>query len=833
MPRLDVFPQCRMRNFASLISRELDVEVKLRGTEICVIYGPPPVIFLPNLEYAREEDLLPIYGFALHEAGHLCHTDFRVGAKSPNYLVKFLHNAIEDEFMERMLERDFPGAREMLKHSYLEGIKAVFGEKPVVDPVSFLSPEKRGEIVENMKANGLDVSDESLIEDVTKRLEINRAAKLWILETRRYPLPLHDWPTHPWREVFLEETAPPAKKSQDAYDQAVRIIQRLGIKPCLPDDHRPVEDASAKIAEAKNLRNEARDAKRTLSEARRERRAEISRKCERTLEHYRLLEERDLTRATAETLGASVQCLSKLSDRLKAAEKAEAACRLRLDAKIKRLEQLNDELKNADESSKAELEQKLARLKETIEWERAVLARKQAKLSELQRLEKDASEKAAQAESAHEKAKKAEADAKREYDEHAAEIRREVREKFKERIERAAKEVRAKIGAAKSATDAANKILAEIKKKDGAIEEYVGPDAAEKVIKKLFKRFKSEGMEEELKAISFGKRKPGHAGEIKSELSSTARKYCPFDRAYDRVDRIAETPTGQIEYEKARSEYAKIIQETTERLRRLYSPVRNKLKVNVEQGRLDPRKAYKIGLGLRGVPVDLSKVWRTIDVKKDPKVAVSLLIDCSGSMSSCGPCGESRIQLARKAAAALSEVLRSLSIPHEIIGHTSQTEKVEEMEENGEFTPTDCVNFSRITPFQGYMFKSFEENKAPASIFSDVAMQDNLDGEAVLWAVQRLAARQEKTKICISISDGMPLASYSNPAELERHLFLTCKQIEARESEGLFLFGLGIGEERVRQFYKNADVITTVSELPKAVLGIVEHVLGKLVGTLG
>ena len=79
----------------------------------------------------------------------------------------------------------------------------------------------------------------------------------------------------------------------------------------------------------------------------------------------------------------------------------------------------------------------------------------------------------------------------------------------------------------------------------------------------------------------------------------------------------------------------------------------------------------------------------------------------------------------------------------------------------------------------------------------------------------------------------MPAASYSNLDELERHLYLVCKQIEAREAEGLFLFGLGIGEERVRKFYKNADVLKSVADLPKTVLGIVEQVLAKLVGTLG
>jgi cobalamin biosynthesis protein CobT len=318
---------------------------------------------------------------------------------------------------------------------------------------------------------------------------------------------------------------------------------------------------------------------------------------------------------------------------------------------------------------------------------------------------------------------------------------------------------------------------------------------------------------------------------VKAALKAPARKYCPYDRAHDRVEKVAETPQGRADYERARREYAKVIQETTERLKRLYSPERNRLRTNAEQGRLDPRKAYKIGLGMRGVAVDLGKIWRTVDVRKDSKVAVSLLIDCSGSMSSGGG-KEAPITLARKSATALSEVLRNLHIPHEIVGHTTFSDEVEGMLKSGEIRPDDVGQFSRFTPFRGYVFKSFEESVVPASAFSRIDMQDNVDGEALLWAVQRLSVRRERTKICISISDGMPHATMSNSAELERHLLTTCKQIEARESEGVFLFGLGLGEDRVRGFYRNADVLKTVEDLPNVVLGIVERVLARL-GTLG
>jgi len=50
--------------------------------------------------------------------------------RSANFLIKLIHNAIEDEYIERSLERDFPGARGMLTRAYLEGIKAVLETDP-------------------------------------------------------------------------------------------------------------------------------------------------------------------------------------------------------------------------------------------------------------------------------------------------------------------------------------------------------------------------------------------------------------------------------------------------------------------------------------------------------------------------------------------------------------------------------------------------------------------------------------------------------------------------------------------------------------------------------
>ncbi len=213
MSKINVFAQSRMKSFASLVASKFGVQVRLRGKEIYVRYSKPPVIFLPDMDGAKAADLLPIYGFALHEAAHLRYTDQKVSASATDYLQKLIHNAIEDEYIERRLEKDFPGAREMLTRSYIDGIKVVFGDGPCVETQSWLAEESRERVIAEMQRVGLDTTNDALVVDVAKRLEIFRVAKLWILEARGYPLPLCDWPTHSWHAVFAEETTPRARNT--------------------------------------------------------------------------------------------------------------------------------------------------------------------------------------------------------------------------------------------------------------------------------------------------------------------------------------------------------------------------------------------------------------------------------------------------------------------------------------------------------------------------------------------------------------------------------------------------------------------------------------------
>lgn len=142
-----LFAACRMKTFARLISDELGVRVVLKGKSILARDGRPPVIELPAMEYASEEVVQAVRGFALHEAGHIKWSDFKVCREMRSYAEKEMHNAIEDEWIEHRLERKFPGAREMLAAAHREGLEIVHGRPESLPEKSWLEPAARAEMV--------------------------------------------------------------------------------------------------------------------------------------------------------------------------------------------------------------------------------------------------------------------------------------------------------------------------------------------------------------------------------------------------------------------------------------------------------------------------------------------------------------------------------------------------------------------------------------------------------------------------------------------------------------------------------------------------------------
>ena len=100
---------------------------------------------------------------------------------------------------------------------------------------------------------------------------------------------------------------------------------------------------------------------------------------------------------------------------------------------------------------------------------------------------------------------------------------------------------------------------------------------------------------------------------------------------------------------------------------------------------------------------------------------------------------------------------------------------------------------------------------------------ENSDGEALVWAHNRISKRPEARKILMIISDGAPVDDSTlsvNPSNiLEHDLRNVIKWIEDRSN--VELTAIGIGHD-VTRYYKKALTITDVDELAKALVGQLE-----------
>lgn len=199
-------------------------------------------------------------------------------------------------------------------------------------------------------------------------------------------------------------------------------------------------------------------------------------------------------------------------------------------------------------------------------------------------------------------------------------------------------------------------------------------------------------------------------------------------------------------------------------------------------------------------------------------VAVSLLVDCSGSM------GGTKIQTAAYAAYALSSVLCRIGIPNEVLGFTTHNIIPDPAIYNSK------VGYARIESLYIPIIKTYQERMLPdikkrfASLTVAGWLNNNIDGESVRIAANRLAPRKEARKILIVLSDGSPAAYDANYHALNRHLKDTVKDIE---KSGIDVLGIGIQSDEVEKFYSKHIILNNVRDLPMQVMGEMKRLLIK------
>ena len=233
---------------------------------------------------------------------------------------------------------------------------------------------------------------------------------------------------------------------------------------------------------------------------------------------------------------------------------------------------------------------------------------------------------------------------------------------------------------------------------------------------------------------------------------------------------------------------------------------------NKEEGALDSSRLHKIIID------PLTALSYKIEKDTDFKdTSVSILVDSSGSMR-----GRS-MTVAAICADIISTTLERCNVKTEVLGFTTKQwkggESRKQWMEDGK-----PENPGRLNDIRHIIFKSAETpwrrgQKNFGLMLREGLLKENVDGEALIWAHDRLARRQEQRKILMVISDGAPVddstLSTNKNNFLDLHLRQVIHSIESYSSVSLIAIGIG---HDVTRYYKNAVTIHRAEELGGAML---------------
>ena len=244
--------------------------------------------------------------------------------------------------------------------------------------------------------------------------------------------------------------------------------------------------------------------------------------------------------------------------------------------------------------------------------------------------------------------------------------------------------------------------------------------------------------------------------------------------------------------------------------RRLMAQQNRSWDFDLEEGYLDPARLVRLIID----PMQPLSFKKERDTQFRDTV-VSLVIDNSGSMRG------RPITVAATCADILARTLERCGVKVEILGFTTKAWKGGQAREKwlaAGKTPTP----GRLNDLRHIVYKSADapwrrSRRNLGLMMREGLLKENIDGEALMWAHQRLIHRPEQRKILMMISDGAPVDDSTlsvNPGNyLERHLRAVIEQIESRSP--VELLAIGIGHD-VTRYYRKAVTIVDADELAGA-----------------
>ena len=203
------------------------------------------------------------------------------------------------------------------------------------------------------------------------------------------------------------------------------------------------------------------------------------------------------------------------------------------------------------------------------------------------------------------------------------------------------------------------------------------------------------------------------------------------------------------------------------------------------------------------------KIERDTDFRD---TVVTLLIDNSGSMRG------RPISIAAISADILARTLERCGVKVEILGFTTRAWKGGQAREAW-LQAGRPQSPGRLNDLRHIVYKRADDpyrraRKSLGLMMREGLLKENIDGEALLWAHNRLIGRQEERRILMVISDGAPVddstLSVNSGSYLEKHLRQVIAWIENRSP--VELIAIGIGHD-VTRYYQKAVTIMDAEQL--------------------
>ena len=307
---------------------------------------------------------------------------------------------------------------------------------------------------------------------------------------------------------------------------------------------------------------------------------------------------------------------------------------------------------------------------------------------------------------------------------------------------------------------------------------------------------------------------------LNSDAGTNKDGYIVFETKFDEITSAADLCEMQ-ELERLRVMLDRHMENVTSIVGKLANRLQRKLMAHqnrswdfdLEEGVLDAAKLHRV------VTQPLSPLsYKQEQDTKFRDTVVTLLLDNSGSMRG------RPITIAAVTADILARTLERCGVKVEILGFTTRAWKGGQSRELWQQAGKPAMP-GRLNDLRHIIYKPADvpwrrARKSLGLMLREGILKENIDGEALLWAHERLLARHEDRRIMLVISDGAPVddstLSVNSGSYLERHLRQVISYIEGRSP--VELLAIGIGHD-VTRYYRRAVTITDVDQLGGAVVG--------------